>query len=77
MLGLDTLVSHSYGAGDVEVGGVVVPARRTDDGRLMRVRYPPPGLDIPKVSLQRLLDDPSLAAQFSRSGALPVLVTVR
>jgi CHASE2 domain-containing sensor protein len=31
----------------------------------MRVRYVPPGVTIPKVSLLRLLDDPSLAAQFA------------
>lgn len=54
-----------YESGDVEVGGVVIPARRTDDGRSMRVRYVPPGVDIPTVSLQRLLDKPSLAAGFA------------
>jgi CHASE2 domain-containing sensor protein len=54
-----------YHSGDVEVGGLVIPARRTDDGRIMRVRYVPPGVTIPKVSLVRLLDDPSLAAQFA------------
>jgi signal transduction histidine kinase len=53
-----------YGRSDVEIGGVTIPARRTDDGRIMRVRYPPPGVLIP-VSLERLLDDPSLAAQFA------------
>jgi signal transduction histidine kinase len=54
-----------YGVGDVEVGGIVIPARRTDDGRVMRVRYVPPGVTIPKISLQKLLDNPSLAAQFA------------
>ena len=54
-----------YQTGDVEVGGVVVPATRTDDGRVMLVRYVPPGVTIPKVSLQRLLDDPSQAARFT------------
>ena len=54
-----------FQAGDVEVAGVVIPARRTDDGRVMRVRYVPPGVTIPRVSLARLLDDPSLAARFA------------
>ncbi len=54
-----------YGSGDVEIGGLVIPARRTDDGRVLRVRYVPPGVKIPKISLERLLEDPSQAAQFS------------
>ena len=54
-----------YQTGDVEIAGVLVPAKRTDDGRMMRVRYVPPGVTIPKVSLLRLLDDPSLAARFT------------
>lgn len=49
----------------VEVGGVTIPARRTDAGRLMRVRYVPPGVTIPKVSLEHLLEDPSSAAVFA------------
>jgi len=51
--------------GDVQVGDTVIPTKRTADGRLMRVRYIPPGMEIPKVSLRRLLDDHSLAAQFT------------
>lgn len=54
-----------YDTGDVEVGGVAIPATRTDDGRVMRVRYPPPSVTIPKISLDRLLDNPALAAQFA------------
>jgi signal transduction histidine kinase len=54
-----------YDTGDVEVAGVAIPAKRTDDGRVMRVRYVPPGVTIPKISLERLLDNPSLAAQFA------------
>jgi signal transduction histidine kinase len=54
-----------YASGDVEIGGVVIPARRTDAGRIMRVRYVPPGVTLPKVSLERLLADPSLAARFA------------
>ena len=33
--------------------------------RLMRVRFFPPDLTVPRVSMKRLLDDPSLAAQFA------------
>jgi signal transduction histidine kinase len=54
-----------YQTGDVEVAGVAIPASRTDDGRMMRVRYVPPGVTIPKVSLERLLADPSLAGRFA------------
>jgi signal transduction histidine kinase len=50
---------------DLEVGGTVIPTRRTRDGRLMRVRYVPPGMSIPKVSLARLLADPALASEFT------------
>ena len=54
-----------HGSGEVEAGGVVIPARRTEDGRMMRVRYVPPGVTIPQVSLERLLEDPRLAATFA------------
>ena len=50
---------------DLQVGATVIPTRRTDDGRLMRVRYMPPGMSIPKVSLARLLENPALASQFT------------
>ena len=53
-----------YHSGGVVIGGVTIPVSRTDDGRIMRVRYAPPGV-IPKVSLQQLLDHPSLAAIFA------------
>jgi len=53
------------GLGDLLVGDTVIPTKRTDDGRLMRVRYVPPGMSIPRVSLQDLLDHPPLAAQFT------------
>jgi signal transduction histidine kinase len=55
----------AYESGAVEIGGVTIPARRTDDGRIMRVRYVPPSVKIPQTSLERLLDDPSLAAIFA------------
>jgi signal transduction histidine kinase len=51
--------------GDLQVGSTVIPTRRTGDGRLMRVRYVPPGMTIPRVSLAGLIDDPSLASRFS------------
>jgi len=54
-----------YGTGDVVVGGVVIPAKRTDDGRVMQVRFVPPGMAIPKVSLVRLLNEPALASRFT------------
>jgi signal transduction histidine kinase len=50
---------------DLQVGDTVIPTRRTDDGRLMRVRYMPPGMSIPKVSLARLLENSALASQFT------------
>ncbi len=49
---------------DLEVGGRLIPSTRAG-GRLMRIRYAPPGVVIPRVSLQALLDDPGLAARFS------------
>ncbi|HUI56034.1 MAG TPA: CHASE2 domain-containing protein [Bryobacteraceae bacterium] len=51
--------------GDVQVGDTVIPTKRTADGRLMRVRYIPPGMEIPKVPLRRLLEDNTLAVQFA------------
>jgi signal transduction histidine kinase len=50
---------------DLQVGDTVIPTRRTRDGRLMRVRYMPPGMSIPKVPLERLLESPALASQFT------------
>ena len=50
---------------DLEIGGRIIPSTR-DGGRLMRIRYRPPSMEpIPRVSLKALLDDPTLAAQFS------------
>jgi len=54
----------AYGTGDVVIGGVAIPTRRTDEGLIMRVCYAPPGV-IPKVSLVRLLEDPSRASRFA------------
>ena len=51
----------------IEVGNVTIPVLedRTEHRRLMRVRFFPPDMSVPRVSMKRLLDDPSLAAQFA------------
>jgi signal transduction histidine kinase len=36
-----------------------------DPKRLMRVRYFPPGMTVPRVSLRRLIEDPSLASRLN------------
>jgi signal transduction histidine kinase len=43
---------------DLQVDGTIIPFKRTSDGRLMRVRYAPPGRKLERVSLKRLLDEP-------------------
>ena len=50
---------------DLQVGTTIIPTRRTSDGRLMRVRYIPPTMSIPRVSLAALLQNPALAARFT------------
>ncbi|MGC9951492.1 MAG: CHASE2 domain-containing protein [Bryobacteraceae bacterium] len=49
---------------DLDVGGRVIPSTRAG-GRLMRIRYVPLSMPIPRVSLQALLNDPSRAADFA------------
>jgi signal transduction histidine kinase len=49
---------------DLDVGGRIIPSSRAG-GRLMRIRYAPPSVRIPRVSLKALLEDPRLARQFS------------
>ena len=50
---------------DLDIGGRIIPSTRAG-GRLMRIRYRPRSMKaIPRVSLKALLDDPSLAANFS------------
>ena len=49
---------------DLDVGGRLIPATRAG-GRLMRIRYAPTSMHIPRVSLKALLDNPQLAASFS------------
>jgi signal transduction histidine kinase len=52
---------------DLQVGAAVIPFRRTkESGRVMRVRYAPPGVvPIPTVSVKQLLEDPKLASTFT------------
>ncbi|MBS1859778.1 MAG: CHASE2 domain-containing protein [Acidobacteria bacterium] len=53
----------------LRVGGTVIPVLLSydrfggDPKRLMRVRYFPPGMSVPRISLKRLIDDPALAAR--------------
>jgi signal transduction histidine kinase len=49
---------------DLDVGGRLIPSTRAG-GRLMRIRYVPPSMHIPRVSLRALLNDPRRAAEFS------------
>jgi signal transduction histidine kinase len=49
---------------DLDVGGRLIPAARANL-RLMRIRYTPPSMQIPRISLKALLDDPRLASSFS------------
>jgi signal transduction histidine kinase len=49
---------------DLDVDGRLIPSTRVG-GRLMRIRYAPPSMHIPRVSLQALLNDPRRAAEFS------------
>jgi signal transduction histidine kinase len=49
---------------DLQVGNTIIPVKRTGDGRLMRVRYRPPGMPIPRYSMNDLLADPRLASKF-------------
>ncbi len=63
---------------DLQIGGLVIPARRTDlrralgkmqrqrpDERMMRIRFMTPAMDpIPTVTLKDLLEKPELAAKF-------------
>lgn len=50
---------------DLAVGHTTIPVKRTSDGRIMRVRYRPPGKRIPRVSVDRLLSDSRAAEQFA------------
>ena len=52
---------------EIQVGDVTIPVLEDtrEKRRFMRVRFLPPGMMVPTVSLRRLLDDPSLASQFA------------
>jgi signal transduction histidine kinase len=49
---------------EVLVADSVIPFRRTDDGRLMRVRFLPPDRPIRQIGLKELLDHPERASAF-------------
>ena len=49
---------------DLDVGGRLIPSTQAG-GRLMRIRYAPHSVEIPRVSLKALLADPSLAQKFA------------
>jgi signal transduction histidine kinase len=49
---------------DLEVGGRLIPSTRAG-GRLMRIRYVPRSMQIPRVSIAALLHDPHRASEFS------------
>jgi signal transduction histidine kinase len=53
----------------LKVGDTTIPAYYRDggwmEGRLMRVRFAPPDQPIPRVSMESLLEQPTLAARFA------------
>ena len=49
---------------DLQVGNRVIPSSRAA-GRLMRIRYAPPSVTIPQLSLKDLVDHPQLSRQFT------------
>jgi signal transduction histidine kinase len=49
---------------DLQVANRVIPSSRAA-GRLMRIRYAPPSVTIPQLSLQDLIDHPQLAQRFA------------
>ena len=48
---------------DLQVGKTVIPA--SGQRRLMRVRYSPPSVVIPRVTVKQLFEDPALARRFT------------
>jgi signal transduction histidine kinase len=52
---------------ELAVGDVTIPVleEKRPKRRLMRVRFFPPDMTVPVVSMKRLLDDPAAAAQFA------------
>ena len=47
---------------DLDIGGRIIPSARAS-GRLMRIRYAPPYVHIPRISLKDLIEHPGMAAQ--------------
>jgi signal transduction histidine kinase len=56
-------IVEAYGSHSLDVGGATIPA--TDAGRLIRVRFPPPDRNVPSLSLNHLLAEPSKASIFA------------
>ncbi len=48
---------------DLQVGGTLIPA--TGDRRLLRVRFVPPTMPLPRVTVKQLLENPALAGVFT------------
>jgi signal transduction histidine kinase len=67
----NTVFSGGLAKKTLQVGSTAIPvqlgyaAAGGDPKRLMRVRYFPPGMTVPRVSIKRLIDDPSLASQLT------------
>ncbi len=58
-------IEEFYPQTSLRVGSTLIPARPGDQFRVMRVRYVPPGMRIPSVSLKDLLETPALAGRFT------------
>jgi signal transduction histidine kinase len=51
---------------EIQVGAVTIPVELDKDGnRVMRVRFFPPGMSAPEISMKRLLDDPAQAVKLA------------
>jgi signal transduction histidine kinase len=48
---------------DLQVGGTLIPA--AGDRRLLRVRFVPPAMPLPRVTVKQLLENPALASVFT------------
>lgn len=62
-----TALRGGLASAELQVGDVTIPVLedKREKRRFMRVHFFPPGSTVPIVSMRRLLDDPSLAAQFA------------
>jgi signal transduction histidine kinase len=56
-------IVESIGSHDLQVGDTTIPA--SDAGRILRVRFTPPGRQRPSLPLNALMADPSKAAMFA------------